>query len=383
MIPDWFELRSAGAMVAISGFFMALVMASLAPSARHIPGFRAWLVMAFLLPSGLALNALQGSISPWLAFPIGLTLLNTGVWLAWVGARQFMGRGPLWSLTVAVVIATALCGWYFAIVVPRAGTRVLVVSLMQAWAAGATAWTFWRCRDEDVRFALRFASLPLGLFSVVCIARAIATLSGPLASGFARTPTNTAAVLVGGSAMLCTYTGLVMCINALLTREVRRLADHDTLTGLLNRNGFTRRFTAWRAAFPDGGAVALIDLDHFKHVNDTLGHAEGDQLMVAFSEILKRLIVHPILACRLGGDEFALLSHDVVTLRSLCEACRIEFVRHCDRTYQDALSEPRPRVSAGLTALSADLSTSLRTADVALYRAKTEGRNRLYEWSEA
>lgn len=105
--------------------------------------------------------------------------------------------------------------------------------------------------------------------------------------------------------------------------------------------------------------------------------------MVAFSEILKRLIVHPILACRLGGDEFALLSHDVVTLRSLCEACRIEFARHCDRTYQDALSEPRPRVSAGLTALSADLSTSLRTADVALYRAKTEGRNRLYEWSEA
>ena len=50
MIPDWFELRSAGAMVAISGFFMALVMASLAPSARHIPGFRAWLVLAFLLP---------------------------------------------------------------------------------------------------------------------------------------------------------------------------------------------------------------------------------------------------------------------------------------------------------------------------------------------
>ncbi len=378
MIPDWLELRSASLMVSISGFFMTLVLASQARAAWHVPGFPAWLGMAFLTPCGLALNNLQGVIPAWLAYPVGLSLLNTGVWLAWVGTRQFMGLTPRWWLTSVVAAGTFASAWYFGLISPSGSARVLTVSPIHAWVTATTAWMFWRRRDADLRFALRFASVPMAVFAVVSVARTWAALSAePSASGLARTPTNTLAYLVGGSAMLCTYTGVIMCINALMTRDVRRQADHDDLTGLLNRHGFTRRFASWQAAHPWGSSIALIDVDHFKHVNDTLGHAEGDRLLAALGAILNRLAGDRSVVCRLGGDEFALLAPDLASLRATSEASAREFSRHCQHVYADTLTEPHPTLSVGVATVGTDLSGSLKAADTALYRAKSDGRNRI------
>lgn len=164
-------------------------------------------------------------------------------------------------------------------------------------------------------------------------------------------------------------------ISAMATRAVRHEADHDSLTGLLNRQGFKRRFESWRGTHRDGGVIALIDFDHFKRVNDTLGHAEGDRLMVMFSTILGRWAKDPIVACRLG-DEFALVAPNTETMRELLERTSHDFADHCRRMYTDVLPAPHPSFSAGLAVISADLSTSLKSADLALYRAKGDGRNR-------
>ena len=93
-------------------------------------------------------------------------------------------------------------------------------------------------------------------------------------------------------------------------RELRRLADHDSLTGLLNRRGFMeglRRELRRMERKGEYGALLLLDLDNFKLVNDTAGHLAGDQVLRATAEVLRRRLRATDVIGRLGGDEFAAL----------------------------------------------------------------------------
>ena len=89
--------------------------------------------------------------------------------------------------------------------------------------------------------------------------------------------------------------------------ELRHQAEHDTLTELLNRRGFQRRLGALLEHGRASGAVMLIDLDHFKAVNDTLGHHVGDQVIHAAGAALRSSLRADDIVARIGGDEFAVL----------------------------------------------------------------------------
>lgn len=378
VFPDWFELRSAAIMAAMCALLLTLVLASQYRTLRHVPGLSMWMAMAIATPVGLTLNNLQGSVPDWLAFPVGLTLLNVGLWSAWIGARQFSGRRPLrWSLPL-VAIATLIWTWYFSAVRPSFGARSILLSAVQGWAAAHTAWLLSRIEEEDVRLPLRFASIPMGIYSMAAAARLVSAVWSPAESGFVRTPTNTLGYVVGSATMLCTYMGVVMAMSALATRDVRREADHDALTGLLNRQGLKRRFEMWRRRHPQGAAV-LVDVDHLKRVNDTLGHAEGDILLAYLGQSITRLASPHTLACRLGGDEFAILAATTGEARAVADACALHFGVWCEKQYGDRLSPPLPSVSQGLAAAGPDLSSTLKAADLALYAAKSGGRNRIVE----
>jgi diguanylate cyclase (GGDEF)-like protein/PAS domain S-box-containing protein len=164
--------------------------------------------------------------------------------------------------------------------------------------------------------------------------------------------------------------------------ELRRMAEVDALTGLANRTRFAfdlnRRLAAsLNGKSSKGGLVAMFDLDHFKDLNDTLGHHYGDLLL---KEIGRRLIAFTgpdCLVARLGGDEFAALipaellgdnpSEFIQSLhKSACEAVSLD-----DRIYM-------PSFSMGVTRYPRDAETVeglMINADVALYEAKRHGRN--------
>jgi len=155
--------------------------------------------------------------------------------------------------------------------------------------------------------------------------------------------------------------------------QLRHLADHDPLTGLLNR----RRFEADLAAHMDRarrygpqGAVMLVDVDGFKQVNDTLGHAAGDEWILAVAGILSARLRSSDAIGRLGGDEFAILlpGGDAegfeAAARDLVEAVRA----NTDVTISVGVA-----ALADATALTAD--QLLRDADSAMYEAKAAGRD--------
>jgi diguanylate cyclase (GGDEF)-like protein len=176
---------------------------------------------------------------------------------------------------------------------------------------------------------------------------------------------------------------LALAHNSLLSslheseERLRHAASHDHLTGLPNRALFTDRLRqAWQRSVVDPEhhlALLFLDLDGFKQVNDTLGHAAGDRLLVVVAQRLRRLVREDDTAARLGGDEFVVLL-DGVDLphgpRQAIDRIRAAFVDPVDLDG----AEVTVGVSVGV-AMSADGITGpedlLRHADTAMYDAKT------------
>jgi diguanylate cyclase (GGDEF)-like protein len=164
--------------------------------------------------------------------------------------------------------------------------------------------------------------------------------------------------------------------------RLRYLALHDALCGLPNRNAFSERLETVIAGVRAGGksaAVFYIDLDHFKDVNDTLGHPMGDELIRAVTMRLSRMMQGEDMVARLGGDEFAVVavgSSDHPTLdriasRMIATLCAPYSIG--GHTIVIGASIGIAAIERGANSGAADI---MRYADMALYRAKNEGRNR-------
>jgi diguanylate cyclase (GGDEF)-like protein len=159
-------------------------------------------------------------------------------------------------------------------------------------------------------------------------------------------------------------------------RELAYLADHDPLTGIANR----RRITAYLAecaAGPAGSTLLLIDIDHFKDINDLRGHAVGDRALRRIAATIAVRLGPGALLGRLGGDEFAVVlpqcdaEHGIALGEKLCDAVAAEPIVEGDVAIGVTVS-----IGVADVAPAEDVEVSLARADLALYEAKNSGRNR-------
>lgn len=181
--------------------------------------------------------------------------------------------------------------------------------------------------------------------------------------GFTAVP---AVALIGASE-------LVMALRLSLEEalaELARVSATDPLTGLLNRRGLQQRLQGHHFLFR---AVLVLDVDHFKEINDTLGHAVGDEVLVALAHALRAVVPEPDLVARVGGEEFVVVTTTDERLDVYAERVRarvVEVMRPWGRT-----------LSVGAAAAESDdvrqdLDPVLHRADHALYAAKAAGRDR-------
>lgn len=166
---------------------------------------------------------------------------------------------------------------------------------------------------------------------------------------------------------------------------IYRQANYDALTDMPNRRLFIERLEAlWRSPTPCQGMLMFLDLDRFKLINDTLGHAAGDDLLVQVASRLDRCLGENDIAARLSGDEFVLLarfddaSDTVIETHATVYAERVQHALSASYRLESRWVDVTP--SIGYTCISSaelDHEEALKQADIAMYRAKSAGRDRM------
>ncbi|MDA9427269.1 MULTISPECIES: bifunctional diguanylate cyclase/phosphodiesterase [Bradyrhizobium] len=221
--------------------------------------------------------------------------------------------------------------------------------------------------------------------------RAVPTAGGPLATTYDRA----GAVLIVGMLLTLSLSTYLMLASrnsrrlSLANRRVLELAQTDILTGLPNRAFFLSRLDEMNSQLSMRGlpfSILMLDLDRFKNVNDSLGHAAGDALLRQVAQRLKSAMRANDVLARLGGDEFAIIQEAGEDQR----ACSTELAARIAKLVSEPFLLPGHRAEIGTSIGIAiapdhggDQEQLLKKADLALYRSKSAGRNCFTIYDEA
>lgn len=180
---------------------------------------------------------------------------------------------------------------------------------------------------------------------------------------------------------------LVWLVLRRLTDELRQMATSDPLTRLLNRRGLLEGLDAhFRSRTAGPANLLIVDIDHFKRINDTHGHKVGDLALCHVAQVIKATARQGDLICRLGGEEFAVISLDTGKAGTLALAERMRAaIEHSEVPGVGADQPLRCTVTIGISdgfSSTQALDEAMQQADAALYRGKSSGRNRI-EWALA
>ena len=359
--------------VFVAGMFVAsfLTIAQLNPGSTHVR----WIAASYAL--GL-LTPLADFLTPMVAVPeVCLIVSFLGVFAAMVvmglALSMLYGRAPWWKAACAVALAG--CVIRFAIWnAPREALWYQVAYQLPytiaALLAAATVRRHGRGTGLDRAIA--------GLFFIIAVhfllkpIPAVLLGAGTTTSDYAATTYAIISQVASGALLLAA--GLLILINALQIVVVagRSEALSDALTGLPNRRAMEIAFrNPMEKTDCPVGAIAILDVDHFKRINDSFGHDRGDAVLRALARCTENAIPPDASVFRIGGEEFVILlsARDDLDIERECEAVR----QAIERLRVEAVGPVT--VSIGATRLASDESPTyaMARADANLYRAKRGG----------
>jgi diguanylate cyclase (GGDEF)-like protein len=344
----------------------------------------AWWGFAHLLrATSIVLFGMYGNVPDLITIDLANALLFTAFAVTWTGARVFDGRPiePVYLVTGAVL-------WLLVCRLPvladAIDARAMIASGIIAAYTWLTAYEFWRGRDEQLvsRWPAIFMLFAHG---------ALFLLRTPLVAILPWSPTDSNMfgsvwlTVLSFEALLFTISiAFILLAMAKERTELRHrtAAMVDPLTGIANRRAFLHDaglLAKRHNSKPRPTAVMLVDLDHFKTINDRFGHALGDRVLEIFTASARESIRASDLIGRIGGEEFASLLYDTTSEKAVEVAERIR------ESFAKAAQEVDGRpvcatVSIGLVhseQATLDVPELLAQADQALYFAKENGRNRV------
>jgi diguanylate cyclase (GGDEF)-like protein len=341
-----------------------------------------WAGGDFALAASVLLLALGFIHDMPLLFTSGLTLLVVSPSLIWAAARSFRER-PI----PPAALAGGTIAWLLSVATLRsAGLEMFVPIVNMLIGIGYLGGAMHEIMRRDAGRSHAQLPLTLILFMHVCVLTIVipdALLGGglgleppPLASMFGIIHFETLIYVVGSTVFL------VAMLKERSELRYSQAADTDVLTGLPNRRAFQAMAARiLERARHDGTPVAIIicDLDHFKAVNDTYGHAVGDRVLKVFATAARQAMRPNEFIARLGGEEFAAIFPGASAHASCASAQRIReaFAAAAETVGDHAVAAT---VSIGVVIAeegNVPLETLMEAADAALYRAKLNGRNRV------
>lgn len=336
-----------------------------------------WWVTAFILISiGFVCFSVSSTPQSVVRVMMNVSFL-TGYACAFNGTRALAGRKRmLWPVALALLVWPTVV-WTLK---PDFDTRAMIFSIFVLGFTSACGWEFYHGAKPYER-SRRIAAIACAIHAVFYCAR---TIFGP-----------TLSMAEGGDANVIKIWGSLVALEALPFTAIlailvisisheqnsyqqKTIAHTDYLTGIGNRRAFEQTLADLQKSNTSllQRHLLLLDLDHFKQVNDQLGHAKGDQLLCQFVALIQKELPQPEQFWRIGGDEFAVLvdHHSDTSIAALVQSLR------CTVENAPSLAEIRATiplsVSIGVAALNGrdDVTPILRLADTALYEDKFSRR---------
>ncbi len=372
-------LLVSGAMLLMSAGVMTLF-----GSARPVyRGYWSWVSAQWLVALGVFASAFTETYPPLLVLASLLTLQWPIVVL--LGLRRFYARHPLRvpPMVDGVMIAAAYLVWFGTWVVfgdkaPQSATFGVAAAVLHFYAAAMTLWL----REFRQNSALQLLALSMLTGGAVQVLRAVDFVSHHSLLAWSSQHAIAATISAVFVALAMLYLSLFLTHERtelrlrFSKRRLRYLADIDTLTKVPNRRRF-HELSSRVLSTASGGDSALLmfDIDHFKRINDMLGHAVGDEALRQVGNCTRDTLRELDVAGRLGGDEFAVLLPDTKVEEAMTVAARI--VSRLEHR-QVAPRIARLSLSFGVVQMHQNepITEALRRADQALYEAKRQGRSR-------
>ena len=350
-----------------------------------VAGVDRWCAAYAMLTVASCLVLLSGERPRQIAIVVTSLVALLAVLLLVQGTRQFLGIRPAWHKESAAFGIAFAAIVYFTCVSPNIDARVTLISAVFAYGRIAVGVMALRHMPrEGGRYAFWFVAAAAWLGALIHMARAFAVVFGivPPTTFLQPSPWNVLLVGLAIVSLPCMSIGMVMLVHDQIVRRMDKLATIDELTGALMRRAFMAKANDLLAGAQLTGkplSIAILDIDNFKAINDSFGHAIGDRTLTHVASVVFDQLRSCDLFGRLGGEEFAIVFVDAhkTSAAELTNDVRLA-------VEQSPLDGVRCTLSAGVDRIDPrdTLERAMARADAALYTAKAMGRNRVVAASE-
>lgn len=384
-IMPTFDLRTVLLMASVMPGLMALVMFAIGRSfPRNIRGVAQWAQGSLVFSAAAFLMALRDALPDWLSVIGGNICMvgSIGLWL--IGSQRYLGRAPFIRFVSAMVLLDALgLGWMTYIDSNPYG-RSMCTNVILALLFALLAYELLRFGRKDS--GARVVGFMFAIETLITLTRIVTSLEpGSAHEGLYAHDLVQLIYLSSGAFMSLTITvGFMLTAVNRLRIHLEQLSLIDPLTGLLNRRALLDAHRMARETPRRRGtylSLLLIDLDHFKSINDMYGHLMGDAILIDFAQRVALALPQEAHFARWGGEEFAVFFPCETVDETLSLARELQAQIAC----KGGSALPSYTCSIGIAYLDvpeATIERLLKQADGALYRAKRNGRNRVELGSE-
>ncbi len=382
----YLDIRTIIILTALSGLMLNLgLLATARACSGRLKGAGRWAAACGGEALGWGLLGLRGVAPDVVSIVAGNTLVLLAAAMYYHALKEFYDEPPDRFAPYTLVAAAAAALSYFTFVSPDVTARVAVVALAGAPLTLLCARALLRGpgRRSPVGHAMGYGFLACGpaLLARLCYTLLAGAGSGAGPRSFSPDAAQGAFYLGSYAVLVLLSLGFLLLCNERLTLEALGLAARDSLTGAYNRRAveeLMRKEASRRRRLDLPMAVLLVDLDHFKRINDTHGHAAGDAILKGFVATATGQLRAQDTLGRYGGEEFLIVMPDTTRESALAAAERLrESVAAV--SLEVGTGGVSVTASIGVAALDGDdrdVDTLLRRADAALYDAKARGRNR-------
>lgn len=356
--------------------------------ADNIRGIRLWALASLMISVGFSTAYIMFEPGNGWLITGSATLVGTGMSLQYTGIQAFKTGAFNWRIPCLMAVWMFLQNTWFNTIHPDVQARIIANSLLMVLINAVCARALLIRIESPLRTAYWFTGGVFVTQACMLLARVAWVCQAPPGTYglYAQAPFNPLLFFISSLTELFVTFGFVLMLNYRLATDLHKLAMRDGLTGALNRRCLEDEAVHLQARCRRTGetlAVMMIDIDHFKAVNDQYGHPAGDEILRHLTAVALATIRNDDYFARYGGEEFCVLlpAGNEAEAGELAERLRKNYAATRIEFGGVSLASTISIGVADSSRLGLDFAALVAAADQAMYRAKQEGRNRVVRYS--